>query len=239
MNASRYFVAALLAAAAGAARAQYTDGTSYNRGIDLDSVSFEKDQISGTYYIAMYIYCVNADGTAPVDLSTNVTISVIGTTQSSVFAYPCEDVPAAPAACTLCNDSCSRIGTSCRPLNAAACWCATNIYVLAGPFTLTSSNSTVRINVAPAPGSAPADSYTADDTFDVPCSVVHCYANCDKSTTPPVLNVLDFACFLNGYAASGGTGFAFNCDGSTTPPTVNVLDFACFLNHFAAGCPCP
>ena len=30
---------------------------------------------------------------------------------------------------------------------------------------------------------------------------VYCYANCDNSTTPPVLNVQDFACFLNLFAA--------------------------------------
>jgi hypothetical protein len=60
-----------------------------------------------------------------------------------------------------------------------------------------------------------------------------CYANCDGSTTSPVLNVLDFACFLNRFAA--GDSYA-NCDGSTTAPVLNVLDFACFLNAFAAGC---
>jgi hypothetical protein len=46
--------------------------------------------------------------------------------------------------------------------------------------------------------------------------------------------VLDFACFLNRFAA--GAAYA-NCDGSTVQPTINVLDFACFLNRFAAGCP--
>jgi len=61
-----------------------------------------------------------------------------------------------------------------------------------------------------------------------------CYPNCDHSTTPPVLNVLDFACFLNAFAS--GDPYA-NCDHSTTPPLLNVLDFACFLNAFAAGCP--
>lgn len=60
-----------------------------------------------------------------------------------------------------------------------------------------------------------------------------CYPNCDHSTTPPVLNVLDFACFLNSF--SSGSTYA-NCDHSTTPPVLNVLDFACFLNAFAAGC---
>jgi hypothetical protein len=60
-----------------------------------------------------------------------------------------------------------------------------------------------------------------------------CYANCDNSTTAPVLNALDFACFLNKFAA--GDAYS-NCDRSTTPPVLNVLDFACFLNSFAAGC---
>ena len=60
-----------------------------------------------------------------------------------------------------------------------------------------------------------------------------CYANCDNSTTPPVLNVLDFGCFLNRFAANDTYA---NCDGSTTPPVLNVLDFGCFLNRFAAGC---
>ena len=61
-----------------------------------------------------------------------------------------------------------------------------------------------------------------------------CYANCDASTTAPVLNVLDFSCFLNKFAA--GDPYA-NCDASTTPPVLNVLDFSCFLNRFTAGCP--
>jgi hypothetical protein len=60
-----------------------------------------------------------------------------------------------------------------------------------------------------------------------------CYANCDGSTTSPCLNVLDFSCFLNRYAA--GDTYA-NCDGSTTAPVLNVLDFSCFLNQYAAGC---
>jgi hypothetical protein len=47
------------------------------------------------------------------------------------------------------------------------------------------------------------------------------------------LNVLDFGCFLNAFAA--GNTYA-NCDNSTTVPVLNVLDFGCFLNQFAAGC---
>ncbi len=61
-----------------------------------------------------------------------------------------------------------------------------------------------------------------------------CYANCDGSTATPVLNVLDFGCFLNRFAAADPYA---NCDGSTTAPVLNVLDFGCFMNHFAAGCP--
>jgi hypothetical protein len=66
-----------------------------------------------------------------------------------------------------------------------------------------------------------------------PLTVV-CYPNCDQSTVPPILNVNDFSCFLNRFAA--GTPYA-NCDGSTTAPQLNVLDFSCFLNRFASGCP--
>ena len=61
-----------------------------------------------------------------------------------------------------------------------------------------------------------------------------CYANCDGSTISPVLNVNDFSCFLNRYAA--GDSYA-NCDGSSISPVLNVNDFSCFLNAYAAGCP--
>jgi hypothetical protein len=59
------------------------------------------------------------------------------------------------------------------------------------------------------------------------------YANCDGSATAPVLNVNDFTCFLNRYAA--GDDYA-NCDGSTTAPVLNVNDFTCFVNRYAGGC---
>jgi hypothetical protein len=61
-----------------------------------------------------------------------------------------------------------------------------------------------------------------------------CYANCDESTAAPVLNVQDFTCFLQRYAA--GESYA-NCDGSTQAPTLNVQDFTCFLQTYAVGCP--
>jgi hypothetical protein len=60
-----------------------------------------------------------------------------------------------------------------------------------------------------------------------------CYANCDGSTSSPVLNVNDFVCFQARFAA--GSSYA-NCDGSTTPPVLNVNDFVCFQTRFAAGC---
>jgi hypothetical protein len=70
-----------------------------------------------------------------------------------------------------------------------------------------------------------------------------CYANCDGSTTAPVLNVDDFSCFVNEFAAAQAlplsqqvTSYA-NCDASTAAPVLNVDDFTCFINRFAAGCP--
>lgn len=61
-----------------------------------------------------------------------------------------------------------------------------------------------------------------------------CYANCDGSSIPPVLNVSDFVCFQNAFAASSTYA---NCDGSTTPPVLNVMDFVCFQSRYAQGCP--
>lgn len=61
-----------------------------------------------------------------------------------------------------------------------------------------------------------------------------CYANCDGSISAPILNVNDFICFLNRFAA--GDSYA-NCDASTIVPTLNVNDFVCFMNSYAAGCP--
>src|ERR1043165_443346 len=60
-----------------------------------------------------------------------------------------------------------------------------------------------------------------------------CYPNCDASTVQPILNINDFGCFMNRFAA--GESWA-NCDGSSSAPVLNVNDFQCFLNKFAAGC---
>ena len=60
-----------------------------------------------------------------------------------------------------------------------------------------------------------------------------CYANCDQSSSPPILNANDFQCFLNKFA-TGDAGA--NCDGSSAAPVLNANDFQCFLNQFAIGC---
>jgi hypothetical protein len=100
------------------------------------------------------------------------------------------------------------------------------------------------VGFVPASGSwmQVADSFSGavqDLPFQVLGTIVGpsgCYANCDHSTTPPFLNVNDFSCFLNKFAA--GDTYA-NCDGSTTPPVLNINDFVCFLNAFSAGCSAP
>jgi hypothetical protein len=63
-----------------------------------------------------------------------------------------------------------------------------------------------------------------------------CPPNCDGSTSTPVLNVADFTCFLQKFAAADPTA---NCDCSTATPALNVADFTCFLQQFAGGCPAP
>jgi len=68
-------------------------------------------------------------------------------------------------------------------------------------------------------------------TFTRGCA---CYANCDGSVVPPVLNVADFVCFQTKFAAGD---LDANCDGSTAPPVLNIGDFVCFLARFGAGCP--
>jgi hypothetical protein len=97
----------------------------------------------------------------------------------------------------------------------------------------------------------PAGAYTVFVTHLVAGQVVHprtqlgtidvvascpgaCYANCDESTAAPILNVNDFVCFQQRFAA--GDSYA-NCDNSTAPPILNVNDFVCFQQSFAAGCP--
>jgi hypothetical protein len=85
----------------------------------------------------------------------------------------------------------------------------------------------------PPPASATSTTINTYIVRGTPVSV-GCYPNCDGSTIAPILNVGDFTCFLQRFAA--GESYA-NCDNSTVPPVLNVGDFTCFLQSFAAGCP--
>jgi hypothetical protein len=97
-------------------------------------------------------------------------------------------------------------------------------------------------NAAPAAGQATLGYYkplagypnSVNGNAWVPATLPTCYANCDGSTTVPVLNVNDFTCFLQKFAQNDPYA---NCDGSTTVPVLNVSDFTCFLQSFAQGCP--
>jgi hypothetical protein len=80
-------------------------------------------------------------------------------------------------------------------------------------------------------------------SIPISSSPAPCYANCDGSSTEPILTVDDFICFVNEFAmahalppAQQVTHYA-NCDGSTTEPVLTVGDFICFINEFAQGCP--
>jgi hypothetical protein len=94
-------------------------------------------------------------------------------------------------------------------------------------------NSAVRIRVIARDRRGQNSSSGADRAFAIAPGQATCYANCDSSTQSPVLNVQDFNCFLQRYAASDPYA---NCDGSTVSPTLNVLDFTCFLQKYTTGC---
>ncbi len=91
-----------------------------------------------------------------------------------------------------------------------------------------------------APGRFDADSRTDLAAFVGAASVTPgvlrnttCAANCDGSTTPPVLGAADFVCFLARFKAGDPSA---NCDGNTSAPLLSAADFVCFLNAFRAGC---
>jgi hypothetical protein len=89
--------------------------------------------------------------------------------------------------------------------------------------------STMFVEIAAAPSGAAFRG--VDFTPPTPC-----FANCDGSTAQPFLNVADFVCFQQTFAAGNS---AANCDNSTSPPILNVADFVCFQQSFAAGCSAP
>jgi hypothetical protein len=101
--------------------------------------------------------------------------------------------------------------------------------IAAGPYTLQST-----IGDPLSTSAVSAGAYTLGGGFLQGAGQAACYANCDGSTTQPVLTVNDFICFQSRFAA--GDPYA-NCDGSTSTPTLTVNDFICFQAAFASGCP--
>ena len=103
-----------------------------------------------------------------------------------------------------------------------------------------SGGGTARIQVLDLYAGEPGANGTSGTYFDdlvlrqICSEPIICYPNCDGSTLMPILNVNDFACFMNKFAS--GDPYA-NCDGSTAAPMLNVNDFICFQQKFAAGCP--
>jgi hypothetical protein len=94
-------------------------------------------------------------------------------------------------------------------------------------------------------GNAEGRTIPMDDTWELVCQTLPplpCYANCDGSTAQPLLNIDDFGCFINMFAAAVTLPHAqqvlsyANCDGSTIAPVLNIDDFTCFINQFARGC---
>lgn len=97
----------------------------------------------------------------------------------------------------------------------------------------------IRITIVPDPGVTAYEvrcviSESNNSLASDPAELSICYANCDGSTTAPVLNVNDFLCFMTHFAV--GDTLA-NCDGNTLPPFLDVNDFVCFQTQFVAGCP--
>jgi trimeric autotransporter adhesin len=86
-------------------------------------------------------------------------------------------------------------------------------------------------------------SYRIAQYIGCPTAPPICYANCDGSTAPPLLNIEDFICFLNRFAEGTTLPHAqqlvhyANCDGSTLAPVLNVDDFTCFLDRFMSSMP--
>ncbi len=73
------------------------------------------------------------------------------------------------------------------------------------------------------------------DAFLAKYSEALCYADCDQSTGPGVLDIFDFLCFQNSFVNS--EPYACDCDTSTRPGVCDVFDFLCFQDAFVAGCP--
>jgi hypothetical protein len=107
-------------------------------------------------------------------------------------------------------------------------------YLQGGPGSTFPLPTDFRLFTGGGAGTSPPGNVAAWDNVKVAPVVTACYANCDGSTTAPILNVLDFICFQTKFAQNDPTA---NCDNSTNPPILNVLDFICFQTAYAQGCP--
>ena len=58
-----------------------------------------------------------------------------------------------------------------------------------------------------------------------------CYADCDTSTGPGVLDIFDYLCFQNSFVNS--EPYACDCD---PDPACHIFDFLCFQDVFVGGC---
>jgi hypothetical protein len=101
-------------------------------------------------------------------------------------------------------------------------------YALYEPQAGASGSDTLRFNVQTAGGT----SRTATITLIYTDS---CYADCDTQTGVGVLDIFDFLCFGNRFAAA--EPYACDCDLTTGPGVCDIIDFLCFGNAFTAGCP--
>ncbi len=79
-----------------------------------------------------------------------------------------------------------------------------------------------------------ATSDCGDATSTAATLTVTCFADCDVTTGPGVLDVFDFLCWLNEYFRE--TPYACECDLSTGPGVCDIFDYVCFGNAFSAGC---
>jgi len=62
-----------------------------------------------------------------------------------------------------------------------------------------------------------------------------CYADCDNSTGPGVLDLADYLCFQTSFLAA--EPYACNCDTGSGLAVCDVFDFLCFQDALAQGCP--
>jgi hypothetical protein len=192
--------------------------------------------------------------TVPIQGKTSTTLSIPTTTSDDAGVYDCVatnasgSVPSAPATISFSNITITQQPKSVTtPEGSSVTFSVTTsggaptgyqwkqngqpIFLAnAATFTFTSEAGDEGSYTCDITG--PCGTITSNPatlTFGVPA----CYANCDGSTTAPLLTSGDFICYLDRFRA--GDPYA-NCDGSTIVPVLNVSDFVCFLGKFRAGC---